>query len=76
MEGEKPTAYFLGLEKWKSKDTTITALKDDTGKILTSNEDILNRPIKKSYFTKIYEELPESVDPIDDFPLSNGDVPT
>lgn len=73
MEGEKPSAYFLGLERRKTKDMTITALKDENGRILTSNQEILER--QKSYFTKIYEESPDPLYPIADFDLSRDDVP-
>lgn len=74
MEGEKPSAYFLGLEKRRAKDMNITALKDSTGRILTSNTDILER--QREYYTHIYEEDPESLDDLDDFPLSSADIPT
>lgn len=73
MEGEKPSAYFLGLEKRKSKNMTITALKDERGRILTSNQQILER--QKTYFTSIYEVPTGVVDPLENFPLSREDVP-
>lgn len=74
MAGEKPSAYFLGLEKRKSKDMTITALKDEAGGILTSNEAILER--QRSYFTEIYKEDPDLLDSLDDLPLTHDDVPS
>lgn len=67
MEGEKPSAYFLGLEKRR-------ALKDETGRVLTSKKDILER--QRQYFADIYTEDPQSLDPIEDLPLSTEDVPT
>lgn len=74
MAGEKPMAYFLGLEKRRSKDTTITALLDSTGRILTSNQDILE--IQRSYFIKIYKEALDSLDSLEDIPIATKDVPT
>lgn len=72
--GEKPSAYFLGLEKRRSKNTTITALRNASCRILTSNRDILER--QRSYFAEIIEESPDSVDPIEDLPLSREDIPS
>lgn len=74
MAGEKPTTYFLGLEKRRSKDMTVTALRVNNGRILTSNRDILER--QRSFFTKIYEEDPNSLDTLEDLPLASEDVPT
>lgn len=56
---EKPTAYFLGLEKRKSKGKTISSLKDNQGQLLTNSKDILNHG--KEFFTKIYAEDPASL---------------
>lgn len=74
MAGEKPSDYFLGLAKRRSKHNTITALKDTTGRILTTNQDILER--QRSYFTQIYHEDPDSLDSLEDMPISSEDVPT
>lgn len=71
--GEKPTAYFLGLEKRRSKGNTITSIKDDSGNILTSNSDILEQ--ERHYFSQIYEEDSSVLLPIDTLPLSAKDVP-
>lgn len=51
--GEKPSSYFLGPEKRKSKEKSITALKDDTGTILTDRSEIL--AYQKKYFSEIYK---------------------
>lgn len=71
--GEKPTAYFLGLEKRKGKNKTITSIQDEKGKLLTNNKDILE--YEKRYFTNIYEEKPSNLSPIDEIPLERQDVP-
>lgn len=52
LAGEKPTAYFLGLEKRKSKAKTISTLKDNHGRHLTNYKDILD--YGKNFFKSIY----------------------
>lgn len=73
MYGERPSSYFLGLEKRRSKANTVTALVDGTGLTVTDNEDILN--MERDYFTEIYKEDPSSLSPIEDLPLTPDDVP-
>lgn len=73
MEGEKPSAYFLGLEKRRAKNPTITALRDHSGQVLITNKEILDR--QRSYFDNIYQECPDSLNPLDDLPLTREDVP-
>lgn len=41
MLGEKPLAYFLGLENRKAKGKTVLALKDEKGRLITNNKEIL-----------------------------------
>lgn len=74
LEGEKPKAYFLGLEKRISKYNTITSLLDADGHTVTDNQEILQ--IEQNYFQKIYTEDTSLLDPIDLFPLTEEDVPT
>lgn len=74
MDGEKPSSYFLGLEKRRSKDMSITTLKDESGRLLTSNQDILRR--EQEYFKKIYEEDQADLEPVNDLPLSLEDFPS
>lgn len=62
--GEKPSAYFLGLEKRRAKEKHITALKDDKGDILTESQDIL--AYERKYFSDIYTEDPSQLSPTDD----------
>lgn len=56
LQGEKPSAYFLGLEKRLSKNNTITTLLDSEGRTITNNKDILQ--MEKEYFQGIYTENP------------------
>lgn len=71
--GEKPTAYFLGLEKRLAKNRTITSLKDEHGRIYTSNNDILE--YEKRYFQEIFHEDLSNLDPLEDLPLQKDDIP-
>lgn len=65
--GEKPTAYFLGLEKRNMKNNTITSLLDSVGHTVTDNKTILQ--MEKEYFENIYSEDPAKLDPLDLLPL-------
>lgn len=64
MAGEKPSAYFLGLEKRQRKANIITAIRDQEGNLLNNSADIL--AAEKSYFQNIYTETGSSLDPIDE----------
>lgn len=72
--GEKPTAYFLGLEKRRSRDNTVTSLFSPSGRLIQDNQEIL--AMEKEYFTSIYSEDPEALDSVDDLFLSPEDIPT
>lgn len=71
--GERPTSYFLGLEKRLAKDKTITALRNKDGNIVTSNKDIL--ATEKEFFENIYKEDSASLSSLDHLPISPEDVP-
>lgn len=71
--GEKPSAYFLGLERRLSKDKHISTLKDEHGQILTDPSDIL--AYESRYFADIYREDPTLLSPVQDLPLNSEDVP-
>lgn len=73
LQGEKPTAYFLGLEKRNSKNNTITSLLDANGHTITDNKTILQ--MEKEYFEDIYTEDPTKLDPLDLLPLNEEDIP-
>lgn len=73
MLGEKPTAYFLGLEKRASKDKTILSLKDDAGCIISDNSEILE--IERRYYERLFTEDPDTLDDIENLPLREEDVP-
>lgn len=74
LHGEKPSAYFLGLEKRQSRNNAVTSLLDSQGHTITDNKDILE--MERVYFENIYTETPSDLDPIDLIPLSETDVPT
>lgn len=63
MHGEKPSAYFLGLEKRRAKDSTITSLINQSSRTITSNQQILE--MERDYFANIYDEDPTELDPIE-----------
>lgn len=71
--GEKSSAYFLGLEKRRSKDRNINKLKDEQGNILNNPTDIL--AYEKKYFSNIYTENPLQLEPVDQLQISQEDVP-
>lgn len=73
QSGEKPTAYFLGLEKRKSKENTITAVKDEQDRLLTNNTEILD--YERRYFQSVYTDDPSQLDPLEDLPISSLDTP-
>lgn len=73
MAGEKPTAYFLGLEKRKSKGKTISVLQDNQGHLLTNNKDILNHG--KQFFQIIYTEDPSSLTSIHETTIFDTPIP-
>lgn len=50
--GERPTAYFLGLEKRMHKDKTITSIKDEKNHTLYDNAEIL--AYEKRFFANIH----------------------
>lgn len=71
--GERPTSYFLGLEKRQAKEKTITSLIDEHGRILNNNAEILR--YEKRYFENIYTEDPSTLQPVYNFPLTKEDGP-
>lgn len=73
MYGEKPSAYFLGLEKRQRKANIITAIRDPQGNVLSNPTDILSA--QKSFFENIYTEVNESLSPLDTLPLTEEDFP-
>lgn len=71
--GERPTAFFLGLEKRQYKDKTITSIKDDDGRIRTTNDDILE--YERKYFSSIYKEDPAALGPLEDLDVLKEHIP-
>lgn len=73
LMGERPTSYFLSLEKRSAKDKTISALRNKNGNLVTSNKEIL--ATQKEFFGGIYREDPSLLSSLDNFPLSPENVP-
>lgn len=71
--GEKPSSYFLGLEKRVPKNKCITALKTNEGQIITNPLDIL--AYEKEYFSEIYREDQSLLQSLDDLPILQEDIP-
>lgn len=69
--GEKPSSYFLGLEKRQSKARCVTALKDDSGNIISDSAEILT--YQKKYFSEIYDEDPSQMQPIEELQLPSDE---
>ena len=53
-KGEKNNAYFLGLEKSNQTKKTILKLKDENGKIVTDQAEIIK--LEKMYYEKLYSK--------------------
>lgn len=70
--GEKPSAYFLGLEKRLSKVKCISSLKDGNGKTIMDPSEIL--AYECAYFSDIYTENPDKLEPIHTLPHTKEDV--
>lgn len=58
MCGEKPSKYFLNLQKIRTKNRTIKCLITEDGKELTSNSDILHE--EKRFYEDLYTQEPPS----------------
>lgn len=71
--GEKPSSYFLGLEKRLSKDRCITSLKKDDGQVISNPADIL--AYERDYFSHIYKEDTSQLQSLDEFPIVQEDLP-
>lgn len=53
-EGERPTKYFLNLERKNFESKIVSALIDDSGATITDPGDILG--LEKEFFTKLYTD--------------------
>lgn len=73
MLGEKPSAYYLGLEKRLVKGKTMMELRNERGLLVSDNREILD--LQKRHFDGIYTEDPDSLDPLNLLPLNQDDVP-
>ena len=64
-EGEKSTSYFLGLEKSRQNYNCINSLKDDTGILQESDEQILSTAC--NFYSKLYTSKASIECEVDDF---------
>ena len=64
QQGERPTKYFLGLEKRNFTNKLIKQLRGDDGAIISGQKNILEA--QKRFFTKIYTEDRSGLDHLDD----------
>ena len=66
-EGEKPTKYFMSLEKQNYINKTIKKIHDPTGKIYSKQEDILDQV--KKYYLDLFSNHDQTLktDQIDNF---------
>ena len=69
MYSEKPTKYFLNLERRNKVKKTIARLKNDSGKLITNDNEILKE--LKSFYQKLYT----ATESIDTSYIENLDVP-
>lgn len=70
---QKPSAYFLGLEKRMVKGKTMMALLNEQGCLISDNKEIL--ALQKKHFDTFYTEDPTSLEPVEALPLTQDDVP-
>lgn len=60
--GERPSKYFLNLEKRKTKKKTLHSILAADGSILSKPEDILNEG--RNYYSDLYHDQEESLSPL------------
>lgn len=63
-QGERPTRYFLNLEKKNFNDKTISSVYDNEGILLTDRKEILE--YEKEHFQKQHSPMPNSQNPQND----------
>ena len=51
---EKQTPYFLGIEKSRANNNTITKLKTENGEIVTKQSDVMQ--VQRQFYSKLYTE--------------------
>lgn len=57
-QGERPTSYFLNLEKRQYNEKTISSIYNEEGTLLTTQEDILK--YEKDHYQKQHSPLPQT----------------
>lgn len=71
-QGERPTKYFLSLEKKKSAERTINMIENEAGNYIVGDRNILN--FCKNYFEKVHSSKNMSVENIASF-TDGMDIP-
>lgn len=69
-EGEKPSSYFLKLEKERAMNRSITRLRDDKGNMLLNPKEISK--VQVSFYQKLYSD-PIVSQAEDEIPLSHDE---
>lgn len=76
LRGERPTRYFLNLQKIQTRNKAITELVNEEGQTLTDNADILAEE-QKFYQNLYYQGEPEEdLSELEQLGLSRESVPT
>lgn len=74
--GEKPTSYFLNLEKWSNKNKLLTTIMRDDGNLVSDPESVLSHC--KDFYQILYSENPDDLLPMEDIDdlIDNVDLPS
>lgn len=72
-QGERPTKYFLNLEKRKSRNRTISQVFDDDGNLTPNPKKILETT--KSFFSRLYGGVPMDPDKVDGLDWDGINIP-
>lgn len=70
--GEKPTGYFLRLEKQRSKEKNMSSIIKDDGQIISGSENILEEC--RSFYQHLYTEDPGKLVPVEEIASSLREV--
>lgn len=76
LYGERPSKYFLNLEKVRARDRCITQLISEDGSVVTEQSSILAE--EKHFFEELYTQPKPTLDhsSIQDLGLSEDQIPT
>lgn len=74
LNGERPTKYFLNLQKIRSKSKTATEIEDDDGNVITDPKKILE--VQRKFFSELYDQpVTDQLSDIELLGLSSNDIP-